>query len=327
MDVEPTPMDKLSRPAELVQRAKQLAQLTNLQFGRNAVPAAPAVGSPVEAAPADPTRFDIPSSEPAPRIEPSPRIEPLPRMEPSRVEPAARVEPIPATPVISERPVVRPAVIEQAAVLGSPANGGSLALSVSRGNLHLGSRIEEDVDAEPVAIAQAPASRSMSSAEEELADSFSPMPTRVVPANGNGNGIGNSHSAGKARSGGNGPSDGNNHVGGNGRPGGNGHAIKPAGQKVDEFYGVRKVGEEVIFAARFERAKKVLIAGDFNNWSPMSTPMISRGGAGEFYMSLPLPKGRYRYRFVVDGKWMTDPHNKYVEVNQFGELNNVIEVE
>jgi hypothetical protein len=29
----------------------------------------------------------------------------------------------------------------------------------------------------------------------------------------------------------------------------------------------------------------------------------------------------------VDGKWMTDPHNKYVEVNQFGELNNVIEVD
>ena len=42
---------------------------------------------------------------------------------------------------------------------------------------------------------------------------------------------------------------------------------------------------------------------------------------------LPLRPGRYRYRFVVDGKWMTDPHNKYVETNQFGELNNVVEVE
>jgi len=43
-------------------------------------------------------------------------------------------------------------------------------------------------------------------------------------------------------------------------------------------------------------------------------------------MCLPLRPGRYRYRFVVDGKWMTDPHNSYVEANQFGELNNVIEV-
>src|SRR5918993_5273484 len=32
-EIEVTPTDKLSRPAELVQRAKQLAQLTNFQFG------------------------------------------------------------------------------------------------------------------------------------------------------------------------------------------------------------------------------------------------------------------------------------------------------
>ena len=34
VDIEQTPAEKLSRPAELVQRAKQLAQLTNFQFGR-----------------------------------------------------------------------------------------------------------------------------------------------------------------------------------------------------------------------------------------------------------------------------------------------------
>src|SRR5499427_1024160 len=33
-DIEPTPSQSLSRPAELVQRAKQLSQLTNFQFGR-----------------------------------------------------------------------------------------------------------------------------------------------------------------------------------------------------------------------------------------------------------------------------------------------------
>ncbi|HTL29802.1 MAG TPA: ParA family protein, partial [Tepidisphaeraceae bacterium] len=37
IDAEPQTSEKLSRPAELVQRAKQLAQLTNFQFGRNAV--------------------------------------------------------------------------------------------------------------------------------------------------------------------------------------------------------------------------------------------------------------------------------------------------
>src|SRR5438552_18446356 len=38
VDVEPAAAEKMSRPMELVQRAKQLAQLTNFQFGRNAVP-------------------------------------------------------------------------------------------------------------------------------------------------------------------------------------------------------------------------------------------------------------------------------------------------
>ncbi|HVT89905.1 MAG TPA: AAA family ATPase [Tepidisphaeraceae bacterium] len=123
---------------------------------------------------------------------------------------------------------------------------------------------------------------------------------------------------------------------GNGNGNGNGHGgqmitlsippMKTTEQKIEEFYGVKQVGEEVVFAAKFSEAKKVLIAGDFNNWLPMSTPM-SNQRAGVWRMSLPLPPGRYRYRFVVDGKWTTDPNNQYVEANQYGELNNVIEVD
>src|SRR5438132_3559925 len=44
-------LEKLSRPAELVQRAKQLAQLTNYQFGRNTVPTIPGT-TPAPAMPA-----------------------------------------------------------------------------------------------------------------------------------------------------------------------------------------------------------------------------------------------------------------------------------
>src|SRR5688572_5515558 len=47
LDVEPITSDKLSRPAELVQRAKQLAQMTSLQFGRTSVPS-PATAAAVE---------------------------------------------------------------------------------------------------------------------------------------------------------------------------------------------------------------------------------------------------------------------------------------
>src|SRR5439155_3332317 len=55
VDVEPAPNEKLSRPAELVQRAKQLSQLTNFQFGRGTVqpgqpntPAVAAAAAPVQ---------------------------------------------------------------------------------------------------------------------------------------------------------------------------------------------------------------------------------------------------------------------------------------
>ena len=107
----------------------------------------------------------------------------------------------------------------------------------------------------------------------------------------------------------------------------NGAESKTTEQKLDEFYGVKQIGEEVVFQAKFSGAKKVLIAGDFNNWTPISTPMQPGSRPGEWRMRLPLSRGRYRYRLVVDGKWMTDPNNQYVEANQFGELNNIVEVD
>src|SRR3954447_26420797 len=52
VDVEPAAAEKMSRPMELVQRAKQLAQLTNFQFGRNAVPTGAGSNATATAAPA-----------------------------------------------------------------------------------------------------------------------------------------------------------------------------------------------------------------------------------------------------------------------------------
>ncbi len=47
---------------------------------------------------------------------------------------------------------------------------------------------------------------------------------------------------------------------------------------------------------------------------------------GVWQTCVPVPAGRYRYRLVVDGRWVQDPYNDYVESNPFGELNNVVEV-
>jgi chromosome partitioning protein len=102
--------------------------------------------------------------------------------------------------------------------------------------------------------------------------------------------------------------------------------VQTTEQKIEAFYGAKQFGDEVIFAARFEDAAHVSVAGDFNNWSPDRT-MERRSEDGHWAMRLPLRPGRYRYRLVVDGQWVTDPNNQYVEANEYGELNNIIEVD
>lgn len=101
---------------------------------------------------------------------------------------------------------------------------------------------------------------------------------------------------------------------------------KSTEQKIAEFYGVKQMGAEVVFGAHFPEAQSVVVAGDFNSWSTHTTPLAPADKPGDWVGRLILPRGRYRYRLVVDGNWMTDPNNGYVEQNQFGELNNVLEV-
>ena len=55
-------------------------------------------------------------------------------------------------------------------------------------------------------------------------------------------------------------------------------------------------------------AKQVNLAGDFNGWSKVATPMNDEGG-GTFVATIDLSEGIHQYKFVVDGeKWMNDPH-------------------
>jgi hypothetical protein len=41
---------------------------------------------------------------------------------------------------------------------------------------------------------------------------------------------------------------------------------------------------------------------------------------------VPLPAGRYQYRLVVDGRWQPDEHNELRQINDYGELNSMVEV-
>lgn len=97
-------------------------------------------------------------------------------------------------------------------------------------------------------------------------------------------------------------------------------------EKIAAIYGVKPTAEGVLFIAHAPGARTVQLAGDFNNWTPEATVMQPNGCESSFRALLPLGPGRYRYRYVVDGRWLNDPHNAHVEANPFGELNSVVEV-
>lgn len=65
--------------------------------------------------------------------------------------------------------------------------------------------------------------------------------------------------------------------------------------------------EEVVFTLVSAGATDVFLVGDFNNWNPTLEKMALAGNTFEIRLFL-LP-GTYRYKFVVDGKWINDPDN------------------
>lgn len=97
-------------------------------------------------------------------------------------------------------------------------------------------------------------------------------------------------------------------------------------EKLNKLYGIRQTHKGTLFVQPGEGRTKVGIAGDFNNWNPASTPMSKHQELGVWQTCIEIPPGRYRYRLVIDGQWVKDPHNPTTETNPFGELNSVLEV-
>jgi len=82
---------------------------------------------------------------------------------------------------------------------------------------------------------------------------------------------------------------------------------------------------EIDFSFRAPQAKKVCIAGTFNNWNPTSMPM-KKDKDGTWKIKLKLSSGKYEYKYVVDGMWAQNVPNTETVPNSFGTLNCVIGV-
>jgi 1,4-alpha-glucan branching enzyme len=78
----------------------------------------------------------------------------------------------------------------------------------------------------------------------------------------------------------------------------------PDGQK--GFNSVFRRGKpHRFFLDGYTSASSVMLAGDFNGWKPADLAM--RKTAKGWELPYTLGPGNYQYKFIVDGKWITDP--------------------
>ncbi len=72
-------------------------------------------------------------------------------------------------------------------------------------------------------------------------------------------------------------------------------------------------------------AKKVNLAGDFNNWDIKGIPM-KKAKNGEFSASVELETGKeYQFKYVIDGKvWINDTEPDKFVVNEYKGENSVV---
>jgi hypothetical protein len=71
----------------------------------------------------------------------------------------------------------------------------------------------------------------------------------------------------------------------------------------------------------YRKARRVILSGSFNQWSTLSMEMSRIGEAWVYRIK--LPAGKYLYKFIVDGKWLSDPGNRNKERDGHGGFNSV----
>jgi len=83
--------------------------------------------------------------------------------------------------------------------------------------------------------------------------------------------------------------------------------------------------EGVTFTIEAPRAARVQVAGDFNEWKPEGSELEAVGLVWK--KTLKLAPGRYRYRYVIDGEWHSDPNNPAFEPSTYGGVDSVVVVD
>ncbi len=82
---------------------------------------------------------------------------------------------------------------------------------------------------------------------------------------------------------------------------------------------------EVAFTIYAPEAKEVYVAGDFNDWKQDDTSRMQKHN-DTWTLKMSLLSGRYRYRFIMDDRWVDDPENPKKTLNPYGQMDSLMEV-
>ncbi len=86
----------------------------------------------------------------------------------------------------------------------------------------------------------------------------------------------------------------------------------------------RKIGYLYTFDPGKEAYQNVMLAADFNGWTPSRTPL--KKDNGKWTATIPLNPGWYQYQVVKDGRWGLDRANRDSVDNNAGGFNSVMKV-
>jgi len=101
--------------------------------------------------------------------------------------------------------------------------------------------------------------------------------------------------------------------------------------KIKEKYGNSRIYNSVLYCENhlfklsgYANAKKVIVAGNFNDWNTKELKMEKTSSGWQ--LPVFLKEGTYAYKFIVDNVWINDPANKIVRKDGYGNQNSYFSI-
>jgi 1,4-alpha-glucan branching enzyme len=84
---------------------------------------------------------------------------------------------------------------------------------------------------------------------------------------------------------------------------------------------IREDSVVVFYLRNNKQARRVMLAGSFNDWSPEALAMQKTDSG--WIAAVKLSPGKYWYKFIIDGDWQIDTDNQLNENDEEGNTNSV----